>query len=402
MTAPRPSEPLSPLPLEDTLESLLGEHGTAGRRVYLATVGLVVSLGGAAASASVDVGVRAPGVLQPALERQTLRSGADGEVRRIAVAAGGHVHRGDTLLVLADGADDRSRRWLEGALGELRARRRDWARLLAGSGREGVLHPAPLAYPPSIAAAEAAAVEWREQTITVERTERTRDRLRTLAKRGFATPAELEGAELDANQARSARALAVERARASWARELAALTERIAEVERELGRHVAVGALRVVTAPVGGYVEQAAALTPGTRVRAGEAVATISPDTLLVVETLVAPRDVRHLRVGMPARLLIEGYDVQEWGAAAGEVTAVADDYSIAEGAPVFRVRVRPLSLQLRRRDGRTARLSKGLRCQVRIVAGRHRLGALMLRRVGEWLDPPPAAPAASGGPRSG
>ena len=86
--------------------------------------------------------------------------------------------------------------------------------------------------------------------------------------------------------------------------------------------------------------------------------------------------------------LIMDGYDVQEWGAADGVVTSVATDYTLAADQPVFRVRVRPMRATLRRPDGRTVALRKGLRCQARFLVGRRRITQLLLRRAGEWADP--------------
>jgi adhesin transport system membrane fusion protein len=123
-------------------------------------------------------------------------------------------------------------------------------------------------------------------------------------------------------------------------------------------------------------------------IRTGDVIALISPEGALVADALVAPRDVAYLRVGMPARLLVEGYDAQDWGLADAVVTSVARDFILADGHPVFRVQLHPLRRVLHRANGATAPLGKGLRCQVRFLIGRRRLTELAGRRAREWFDP--------------
>jgi HlyD family secretion protein len=369
------------------LEALLARHSTGGGTVYLVTLGIVLSAAAWVLVASVDVTVRAPGTLRPIPERQTVRTLVDGVVARVAVTRGQAVGAGDTLLVLGSTATDRARDAANSALREQLALARDLRLMLAGS--VGAPHDAAaLSLPRSRAAVREAAVEWQQLSIGVQRIEGTWDRLRQLALRGFAAPAELETAELELAQAREGRTLALERRRGAWSVELAGAEQRAAELRRDVSRESSAHAAHALVAPVAGTIEELSAVTPGSTVRAGDPVATVSPATSLVADVLVPPRDVGWIRTGMPVRLIVEGYDVQEWGAAEGIVSAVATDYTIANDQPVFRVSVRPLRTYLRRPDGRTVALRKGLRCQARFLVGRRRLTRLLLHRAREWADP--------------
>jgi multidrug resistance efflux pump len=294
---------------------------------------------------------------------------------------------GDTIVVLAAATSDRAREAVERSLTEQTAAEHD-LRLLAGpAGPEG-FPPGRLALPRLRASVDEARLEQRQLALEQERAARGRDRLQQLAARGFAAPAELDAAELELRYAEEVRALALGRRRAAWTVALSETEQRIAELRRDLARLQNDHAAFAVTAPVSGTLDELASLTPGSTVRAGDPVATISPDGSLMADVLVQARDVSNVRVGMQARLLIEGYDVQVWGAAAGTVVSVATDYTMSGEQPVFRVRVRPLGNSLRRPDGHAVPLKKGLRAQARLLTGRRRLIELLLHRAGEWIDP--------------
>jgi multidrug resistance efflux pump len=383
-----PSTPgIAAIEADDSLEALLAEHSTVTHGVYLGTLAIVLAAVTAALTSSVDVTVRAPATLRPVVERQTLRAMVDGVVTRVAVSRDETVHVGDTLLLLASAPTERAHEAAESALREQSAISRD-LRVLLAADFTTLVDSNQLSLPRTRAMTAEAQVEWRQLSTRVRQSEQVRDRTSQLAQRGFATLAELESSELELSHAKETRSLALERRRAEWAVALADAAQRAALARRDLAREAGDRAAHVLVAPIAGTVDDVAALASGSVVRAGDPIATISPDVALVADVAVSPRDVSHIRPGMAARLLMDGYDVQEWGAADGVVTSVATDYTLAADQPVFRVRVRPMRATLRRPDGRTVALRKGLRCQARFLVGRRRITQLLLRRAGEWADP--------------
>lgn len=383
---------IAPIEVDDSLESLLATHPTTTQRVYLVTLAIVAGAIGMVLTTSVDVTVRAPAVLRPLSERQTLRTRTDGVVERVPATRGQRVLAGDTVVYLAAGSSARVRQTLERALADQIAARHDLA-LLSSAPDSAPRLAARLTLPRLRASADEARVEQRQLALEEVRAVRARDRVRLLAARGFAAPSEVEASELDAAHAAEARALALERRRAGWETALSEAGQRIEELRRDIARAEGERGALAVIAPVAGTLDELAPLTPGSALRTGDVVATISPDDALVVEALVPPKDVARVRPGMMVRLLVDGYDAQVWGTATGTVTRVASDFTLAGEEPVFRVEIRPLTDSLRRPDGRTVPLKKGMRAQARFLAGRRRLTELLVHRAGEWLDPSSPGP---------
>ncbi len=374
---------------EDTLEALLVRHRTSTQSLHLAFLLLLVSALITVVSLRMDITIRTTGILVSSIERQTLRSLSDGVVHRVFVSAGAHVSAGDTVVALASSASDRARDATRATLVRQRMQQADLRVLIRTQLDSPISMPEPRRFhvEHSRTAMEAALLEWQQASVQVRRVERTRDRLAELARRGFAAASELESAEFDVLRAQEDRTLAFKRRRAAWTDELIEADQHVDNLERDLITRASDQALRHVIAPVGGTVEAVMALSRGSTVRAGDAVAMISPEGDLVADVFVPPHDVVFLRVGMPARLLVEGYDVQEWGVLDAVVTLVAGDYTLDDGHPVFRVRVRPISTMLRRANGETARVKKGLKCQVRFTLGSERLAQLLKGRTRTWID---------------
>ncbi|MDB4899699.1 MAG: secretion protein HlyD, partial [Gemmatimonadetes bacterium] len=285
-------------------------------------------------------------------------------------------------------AADRTNEVATSAMRDQQSAVRDLQHLVAAPDAGAVGRPIAPALPRLRASLVEAQLEWKQLTSRVEQAERTYQRAAQLTARGFGTPAELESTAFELTHAREERALAFGRRRGAWATELAMAEQRITELRRDVERGKTEHEAYVVTAPVAGTVEELSSLTVGSTVRAGDVVATISPDESLVAYALVPPRDIGRIVVGMPVRLLIEGYDVEVWGAAEGKVTSVSADYVTANDQTGFRVEVTPTTGVLHHPGGGAVMLRKGLRCQARFLVGRRRLVEMLRHRASEWLDP--------------
>ncbi len=384
------SSALASIGIEDTLEALLAHHATGTRTIYLTTLALVVGCTLLLVTASADVTVRAPAMLRPTVERQTIRVRVDGVVARLIARRDDRVRTGDTILIVGSPTGGGNRLVSSGALRDqivvIRDLRTILARDLTSNG--DALLESPDRRSRTLAAFAEARIEWRQLSLDVHQAEESRNRLLALAGSGFAAPAELQGTEYALAHARESRALAFERRRAEWTTLLAAAEQRVAELRRDLMAEASAHAAYAVLSPVDGTVDNLAPITVGTALRAGDPIATVSPDDDVVVDISVSPRDVGRIRTGMPVRLLVDGYDVQQWGTAAATVTSIAADYTLASDQPVFTVRASLVHPTLRQPNGRTAVLRKGLRCQARFLVGRQSLTALILHRANEWADP--------------
>jgi membrane fusion protein, peptide pheromone/bacteriocin exporter len=180
----------------------------------------------------------------------------------------------------------------------------------------------------------------------------------------------------------------LERMRSQWSEAHARIADELRRLSAERADLTDALARHVVVAPVGGTVEMAASLSPGSVLQRGERVATISPNTTLIGEARLTARDIALVRPGMPARLMIDALNYREWGAMDATVTDVADDVSLTDEQPVFRVRCRLAGKELRLRGGQRATLGKGMTFRARFVVARRSLLQLLFDGVDDWLNP--------------
>lgn len=143
-----------------------------------------------------------------------------------------------------------------------------------------------------------------------------------------------------------------------------------------------------IKAPVGGTVQQTAGKYEGSLVQAGETLLVISPDSNLLAECYVSPKDIGLLRVGMPVNFQVDAFNYNEWGLLPGEITDIANDFVVMNEQPVFKVKCQLLKKSLSLRNGYAANLKKGMTLRGRFVVIERSLFQLLYDTIDDWVNP--------------
>ena len=158
---------------------------------------------------------------------------------------------------------------------------------------------------------------------------------------------EIAALEIDFPLAQAALAEARERARHERSRFRRSAAERLREVEIDLARQdELLGRARrkreraEVTSPIAGVVKTLHVNTLGAVVAAGAPIVEIVPtEEALIVEALLSPQDIGHVRVGQAAKVKISTYDYLRYGAIEGVIEQIsADAAETPEGGRAFRL----------------------------------------------------------------
>lgn len=153
---------------------------------------------------------------------------------------------------------------------------------------------------------------------------------------------------------------------------IARLQSEIAAAEQAL-RHT------TITAPFAGVVTAVEVRGRGAVLQAGQTVAVIAPsDAPLVVEARVSNRDIAFVEPGLPAKLKLDAFPYQEYGAVEAEVSAVAPDAQLSEdGGSFYKVLITPRQTSINAR-GKTVPLRPGLALGAEIVTERKSVLSLL------------------------
>ncbi|GAB3266791.1 hypothetical protein GCM10027347_35030 [Larkinella harenae] len=180
----------------------------------------------------------------------------------------------------------------------------------------------------------------------------------------------------------------VERQRSDWQTALTehrlTLTELLAQ-KRQLQQE---RELSTVKAPVGGTISQLSGRYAGSFVQSGEVIGVISPDSTLIVECYVRPKDIGLLQTGQKARFQIDAFDYNQWGLLEGQVLDVANDFVLIDNQPVFNVRCRLDQSYLTLKNGYRGHLKKGMTVRARFIVTRRSLYELLYDKADDWLNP--------------
>lgn len=125
----------------------------------------------------------------------------------------------------------------------------------------------------------------------------------------------------------------------NWQNELAGLRATMGDLQAQEIQYVDEKKMYTITAPVDGTIQLIAGKTSGSFIQMGEQMAILSPDSNLLVECLINPRDIGFVRKGMPVKFQIDAFNYNEWGSIDGQVIDIANDFAMINNNPVYKVK---------------------------------------------------------------
>ena len=155
---------------------------------------------------------------------------------------------------------------------------------------------------------------------------------------------------------------------------------RVARLQSEVAAAELALKQRTISAPVDGLVTTLAARSPGLVLQSGAQIATIAPaGARLVAEARIANKDIAFVDRGLPAKVRLDAFPYQEYGALTGRVLDVSPDAVAGREAESFykvTIALEQTSVTAR---GKSIPLRPGLALAADIVTERRRIASLLL-----------------------
>ena len=374
--------------IEETAEVHLWNHTVRSQVIYSTImIGISVSLA-LLPFIHVDVGVRSRGMVRPVMQRQVVTSLVSGKIKRWHVRENSLVREGDLLVEIESAgvdeqlsANNRRRLRIRDYMYDLE-KLRNW-KMFSQIDR-------PLQLKTALYKQETAKLRREIQNAISDYHER-RDvfiRKRQLYHRDVISESEFEQAKYRVEAAANHRRFLVEQKRGDWEAELESYRNEMNRLAAEYQQLQEEKQLSLIHAPVTGTMQDVAGKSVGALVRVNEKLANISPDTGLVAECLVAPRDIGLIKKGMRARFQFDAYDYHEWGAVEGRVQEISEDISMTDNRPVYKVLCLLEQENLKLKSGFRGKIKKGMTFRVRFKVARRSLFQLLYERMDDWLNP--------------
>lgn len=350
--------------------------------IVLSVVAALVSL----PLITITVSVQSAGTIRPTIEKTPLIAPVSGRVSHTVVVENDLVAQGQQILILDDAVVEEKIRALTG---EIRAKSdlaRDLGTLISAAteAKDDIhlltefavaerLHFLNLLRENQYARSNAAAeLDRAKRLVSVAAAP-----AKTVDDRAFA----LQSIEVKGD-------ILARRKSAEWNQQLFDTNLRLKELAASLHQLENERDLTHIRAPLAGALEQFSGLTPGTYVQAGQTVGWVSPDGELVAEIYVSPKDIGFVWRGQSVRLQVDAFNYNQWGLVDATVLDVAQDFTLHDRNPIFKVRCAFSRNHLALKSGVIGYLKKGMTVQARFLVADRTLLQLLYNEVDDWLNP--------------
>jgi HlyD family secretion protein len=328
-----------------------------------------------------DVTVKAGGSIKSLAEKNDIKVPADGVVDSLFIKENAYVTAGQPLMKVRTEALEQKGSAMSGQLKDIEDRINDLKILTAGK-----------------ATGLRSSLYLQQYRYYVQKLADAKNRY-NLASKNFSRYAylyennavsqlEYDNASFEKETAASEAGLVKQQQISQWQTELNALTNQKKDLSADLGVNEEYKSQYLVKAQVSGTVQDLKGIQPGSFVTVGEVLGIVSPDSGLIAETYVLPKDIGLIKKGNPVRMQIDAFNYNSWGTIDGKVEAISGDVFVQGQQPFFKVRCRLDKTSLQLRNGYTGQLKKGMTVQAGFKIARRTIFQLLYDQTSDWLNP--------------
>jgi len=342
--------------IDSVLETYLPKVQVRSQLIYsiilLAVTGVLIAL----PFIDVDVSLQSPGMLRPLNEKTELKSLVSGRVRTANVMENQMVQVGDTLFTVD--ADELETQLNLSVFDEQETSQRiaDLRRLKGITSRnlydDHRLDTGLYAQQLNLLRSQVQENIFAQQKIE---TELVSDR--KLYEEKIISKRELDNKEYELTKLKAENGSLFQRQVSQWEADLNQLRLQNRQKQSEREQLSEQKRFYIVTAPVSGHLQQLIGKYEGSYVQTGESLGIISPDSSVLAECYVSPKDIGLLKEGMTVRFQVDAFNYNEWGLVNGKITEVAQDFVLVNDQPVFKVKCALDKATLSLKSGYTASL---------------------------------------------
>ncbi|SFC67532.1 HlyD family secretion protein [Parapedobacter composti] len=336
----------------------------------------------------VDVSVKAFGVVRAVTENHAVKSIVSGRIEEVSVKENQQVVAGQVLARIKTDILDQEKHLLTSQQAEFLNQLADLQKLT------NLIRSRAFSARPALSSS----VYSQQYTLFWQKAHKLQNQLE-LAQKNFEryeklynnrviSAAEYEEAQYAYQQAKVELELIYDEQGAVWQQELNTLRLKTGELSSKISQVGKEQEFYVLEAPADGTLQALKGLERGSAISANEVLAEISPDSGIVVETYVAPKDIGYLAVGTPVNLQIDAYNYNQWGMASGKVQAISADIFTEGGQPFFKVRCELEDDTLYLKNGYEGKIRKGMTLQARFFVTERTLFQLLYDKADDWLNP--------------
>ncbi len=373
--------------IESTQEHNFSKHSTQSKLIYSTIVLALIAAFSALPFIYTDVGVRGQGMIRPVTEVVKIASPVSARITSLRAAENSRIQQGDIIATLDDEDIRQQQLFIKSRVEELRKLISDVTLLT-----ESATYPEVSIQNLLTLRFKREIQEFEQQFIShqqlIDRQMRLLSREEELFNRDAISLASLEERQNSLQIEENKLKLFLEQKRNSWNQEKERYKRELDEAKTELHQLLNEQRRYIIRSPVTGTIQNINGILENSFLFTNQAIGEISPDTSLIAEVYVPPREIGLLREGMQVRIQIDAFDHNQWGTATGEIESISTDMIITENTPMFKVRCSINQTFLELPNGFRGILKKGMTLQARFIINRRSLFQLLYDNVDDWLNP--------------
>ncbi|MEL7832368.1 HlyD family secretion protein [Fodinibius sp. Rm-B-1B1-1] len=373
--------------IDNSAEANFHKHTVKTKLIYTTIVLFIIGALASLPFISVDVSVRSQGVITSLTERNQLTSLVSGKINKLYIRENEPIKKGEKVAEIASPLiqeklffNTQRQQKIDKYLKDLST--------LQSIDSASVYQPIDLGtakYQRSFLAFKQQ-IQRNSQKITKAKRKFQRDK--QLYNNNMLSEAEYEQTSFTLEAAQNEFDLLLDQQLNEWQSEAIAYQEELDQLKSEEEQLKREQEQYIIRAPIAGTVQNLQGIYEGSFVSPNQTLATISPDTGLIAESYVPPKDIGLIREGMKARMQISAFDYNQWGILTGKVKEISNDVSVINEQPVFIVRSVLDQSYLELQNGYRGQLKKGMTMQTRFTISERSLFQLLYDNVDDWLNP--------------
>ncbi|MHA4846874.1 HlyD family secretion protein [Flavitalea antarctica] len=376
--------PSSSLPQVDLINHLSYKNANAIYWAIIIMVALVILL---LPIISVDVSVKAPGIIRPESERTFIRSRIPGIIERLYRTEGQFVEKDSVILTLKDNITQTKLQSIEYELGQKTKFIED-LELLTGFGKTERISMLSLSTPLYQTQLGRYVFQIKDQAASINKVKKELRSDSLLLADKVISKNEYFNKDIESQKMLAAFEAFRDEQIGIWQQQLSQFKSEVSQLRARKKQALGEKECFEIRAPVSGIIMGLASKYVGGDVVAGESLCELSPETKLIAECMVPTKDAGFLRPNQPVHFQVEAFDHNYFGIIRGQVISIDNDYTILENIPVFRVRCKLNQQSMKLKNGYSGHLKKGLRLQARFIIARRTIAQLLFDKVEDWLNP--------------
>ena len=365
----------------NNLQNLFAKNKTKNITIYLILVLSIVAIIACLPIIEIDISSQSRGIVRPEKESVPLTVIANGRIDYIEAKNNKLVTKGDTLLIISKKHLIAQQILNDSLIEHAKEEIHDLEDIIENKTDSLHDHSLKEDYKRFM-------TQKKELTSKIQQARVNYNRNKKLYDKNVIARVEYETYLYNLRFAKDALNSFVKQQQAQWQSQKHEIENQIKNLESRQEQLLAESSNYVVTAPISGTLENVIGLQVGSFINASQVVATISPDTNLIVENTVLPSDIGLLKIGQDVKFQLDAFNYNQWGMLSGKIIDIDKNITLQNNAAFFKVRCSIDHKELQLKNGYTTTISKGMTLTSRYHITRRSLYDLLFDKVDDWFNP--------------